>query len=691
MGLAGLATGRNPGEESEVNAFPGVQGSENEQTAAFSLLSGDSSAFIISLLVHLGALLTLGAIPVVIKQQPVEIVLTAAAPIEREQLEQPEEFRFSLQPSETIGASSPQGEALLSLAPVVSEVAAIPSPFQMPEVPIENPTIEINNLVAKSSGLNYAENLAIRGVAGEGTTGAVGAIDRITHEILLSLEERKTLVVWLFDQTASLIPQRKAIRDRFERIHKELGVIEATGNAAFLKHDDKPFLSSVVSFGQGLNWITKQPTDDLAALRQAVMELPEDKSGTENVFGAIYETSKKYAEFRRISSERAGPERNVLLVVFTDEAGSDANKAEEAIKMCRRWAMPVYVIGVPAPFGRKETEMKWVDPDPKYDQTPRWGLVEQGPETFYPERIKLGFAGSVDDEAPLDSGFGPFALTRLCVETGGIYFAVHPNRDVRRPIGRGETAAYSAHLQRFYDPEVMRRYRPEYVSIGEYQKRVGQNKARTALVQAATSSEQLRPVSKEEKRFVKTDDARFARELSTAQQEAALVEPKINALYNILLQGEAAREKETVLRWQAGYDLAMGRTLAAKVRTETFNAMLAAAKRGLKPTDAKNNTWTLRPADDISVGSQYAKIAERAKMYLDRVVKEHPGTPWAHLAQRELNDPLGWKWVDSYTDLAPPPRQVAVNVNNNPPPPSMPRSEKKKMLERKELRPLPKL
>jgi hypothetical protein len=380
----------------------------------------------------------------------------------------------------------------------------------------------------------------------------------------------------------------------------------------------------------------------------------------------------------------------VLLVVFTDEAGSDASRAEETIKMCRRWAMPVYVIGVPAPFGRKATEMKWIDPDPKYDQTPRWGLVEQGPETFYPEWIKLGFAGSVDDDAPLDSGFGPFALTRLCVETGGIYFAVHPNRDLSRPIGRGETAAYSAHLQRFYDPEVMRRYRPEYVSIGEYQKRVGQNKARAALVQAATSSEQLKPVSKEEKRFVKTDEAQFARELTTAQQEAALVEPKINALYNILLQGEGAREKETVLRWQAGYDLAMGRTLAAKVRAETYNAMLAAAKRGLKPSEAKNNTWTLKPEDDISVGSQYVKAAERAKMYLTRVVKEHPGTPWAHLAQRELKDPLGWKWVDSYTDLTPPPRQVAVNVNNNPPPPQ-PRSEKKKMLERKELRPLPKL
>ena len=64
-------------------------------------------------------------------------------------------------------------------------------------------------MLEPATGLHYAENLAVKGAAGEGTTGAVGAIDRITHEILLSLEERKTLVVWLFDQTASLIPHAK--------------------------------------------------------------------------------------------------------------------------------------------------------------------------------------------------------------------------------------------------------------------------------------------------------------------------------------------------------------------------------------------------------------------------------------------------------------------------------------------------
>src|SRR5690606_4889615 len=144
----------------------------------------------------------------------------------------------------------------------------------------------------------------------------------------------------------------------------------------------------------------------------------------------------------------------------------------------RRWPIPVYVVGVPAPFGRKETLMKWVDPDPKFDQSPQWGVVEQGPESFMPERIKLSFSGSDEDDVPMDSGFGPFALTRLCVETGGIYFAVHPNRDTRREVRRGDVENFSAHLKYFFDPETMRKYRPDYVSVGEYQKRVTSNKAR---------------------------------------------------------------------------------------------------------------------------------------------------------------------------------------------------------------------
>jgi len=66
-----------------------------------------------------------------------------------------------------------------------------------------------------------------------------------------------------------------------------------------------------------------------------------------------------------------------------------------------------------------------------------------------------------------------------------------------------------------------------------------------------------------------TIDAQFARDLSNAQRTAAKLEPKVDELVTILRQGERDRNKVTTPRWQAGYDIAMGRSLGViKVRTE---------------------------------------------------------------------------------------------------------------------------
>lgn len=652
-------------------------------------VDGDTSAFAISFIVHMALLIGLGLIPIVNPPEPPIVLVSSPAMVEEvEQFLVPEKFQFSDQTSSDVGANSISGEMMaLSEAPVVSEVSVVPLPADV-LTDTTNPEFEINNLVAVATGTHLNKLVAVKGAAGEGATGAVGAIDRLTNEILLSLEDRKTLVVWMFDQTASLIPQRKAIHDRFDKIYRELGIIEASGGSGFAKHDDRPLLSSVVAFGSGLTLMTKKPTDNLEDLKQAVRTIPNDNSGEEHVFSAIREIAKTYAEYRYQSAAQEQPERNVMIVVFTDEAGSDERMLDEAVKMCRRWTMPVYVVGVPAPFGRRETLMKWVDPDPNYDQSAQWGVVDQGPETLMLERIKLGFSGTQEDEISIDSGFGPYGLTRLCVETGGIYFSVHPNRDVRRQVRRGEIEAFSSYLQYFFDPETMRRYRPEYVSVREYAERLKRNAARGALVEAASRS-QIDQMADPELRFVKRDEGTFAAALTQAQQSAAALEPKINGLYEILRKGETDREQEDAARWQAGYDLAMGRVLAVKVRTEGYNQILAAAKRGLKFKNEKNNTWVLAPSDEITVGSQMVKLAERAKIYLNRVIEEHPGTPWALLAQRELKDPLGWTWKEAFTDLNPPRNTVAA-VNNNAP--AAARNDEKAMLKKPPpKRPPPKL
>jgi hypothetical protein len=184
---------------------------------------------------------------------------------------------------------------------------------------------------------------------------------------------------------------------------------------------------------------------------------------------------------------------------------------------------------------------------------------------------------------------------------------------------------------------------------------------RSSLVRAAEVSG-VGQLETPNRRFVKSDEAAFANALTEAQKAAAVLEPRLNALYELVRQGEAERPTEIEPRWQAGYDLAMGRVMAAKVRAEGYNSMLAAAKRGLKFSNERNNTWVLEHASEISTGSQLAKAAQQAKTYLERVVKEHPKTPWAMLAQLELRTPLGWTWKEDFTDIAP---RVAARPGNN--------------------------
>jgi hypothetical protein len=115
--------------------------------------------------------------------------------------------------------------------------------------------------------------------------------------------------------------------------------------------------------------------------------------------------------------------------------------------------------------------------------------------------------------------------------------------------------------------------------------------------------------------------------------------------------------------------------LAVNVRTEGYNAMLAAAKQGLKFKDPQSDTWELRPSDSVTVSSALAKDAADAKTYLERVVKDHAGTPWAMEAEAELREPFGWEWHEAFTDVAG--RLARAEANRNRPPPERPEPARK--------------
>jgi len=631
------------------------------------------SSWLISLIFHLLILVvvTLIAIPV----QVDSTILTMLVPLDEEPelLEEAQHFKYEQKLPDEIGAGNLRGdEEARSESPEIADESLVPQPDLFVESEVS--VVSLTNEVEFAAGKHLNEDLNMPGASGVGTTGTMGAIDHITHEILLALQERKVLVVWMFDRSWSLQQQRDEITARFDRVYEELGVIATSKNRAIRQYRNKPLLTSVISFGEQVELLTEEPTDDLELLKTKIADIQGDDSGIERVFSAVHMAANEYKIYRRRDSSTGEPMRNILFVVFTDEVGDDSHLLEPSITLCRRYAIPVYVVGVPAPFGRKHTLLKWVDPDPQYDQTPQLGRVTQGPESLFAERIKLHFSGSNEETTPIDSGFGPFTLTRLCHETGGIYFAVHPNRTSQRSVTLDETSVSSAHLKYFFDPVVMRKYRPDYVSYDEYQQRVASSASRTALIKSAQMS-WIEPLERPRLSFPKRSEADLANQLKESQKRAAKLEPKVNMLYQTLKLGEKSREQEESLRWCAGYDLAIGRLLAVKVRTETYNAMLAQAKQSMKFKDPKSDTWILQASQEISVGSQLKKQADSARMYLNRVIQEHPGTPWELLARRELREPMGWKWSERYTGVNQP--RPSDNGNGVPRPP---RDDQRRML-----------
>lgn len=450
-----------------------------------------------------------------------------------------------------------------------------------------------------------------------------GAVKQIGDGIREAMQLAPTLVVWMFDQSDSAFELSTDVQTDVTKLYEQLAADQAAGKSA----PDK-LLTAVISFGGNVEFLLEEPSSDPAAVLHALDSFRRDTTGKEMTFAAVQAALEKYLAFR--TDQR----REVLFVVVTDESGDDGALVDELLPTLEKSALPVYVIGVPAPFGRL-AGIKPTTQDP---------AIHQGPESRDLERIRLGFWSDPYGLDLLDSGFGPFDLERLCRGSGGRFLALRPDVSEGRAYGAFGNQWPSVDTLRF-EPQVMNRYTPDYISRADYQKLLDGNAACRALHNAAqfASSDVLAypPVE-----FVKRSEAEFVRDLGQAQQGAARLEPVIDNFYQTLLSGETDRGKITSPRWQAGYDLAMGRVAAAKARIDGYNAMLAELKRGKNFEKASSDRWILEPADSTDAGSAIKKLAESAREYLTRVISEHPGTPWATIAARELETPLGWKWTE---------------------------------------------
>jgi len=298
------------------------------------------------------------------------VVLEARAP-EQEIFEEEQDVSLELDFDELevdeLGAEGADGELIVEVAAPIVDVLTVDVLNVQDNLSEVGETFSPDNY--QHTTANAFAPLSVKGSVGNGTSSATGAVDRLTQEILFSLEERATTVVWVFDQSASLIHQREEIVERFDRIYRELGMIDDKGHAAFENKGDSPLLTQVVAFGADYT-VLGEPTNDVAAVKASIEGIETDASGIENVMAAVIKTVELRKVDREIDRATREPKRNVKIIIVSDEAGDDLQRVGNAIQACNLVQIPIYVIGVPAPFGRPETEVKWVDPNPEFDQEP---------------------------------------------------------------------------------------------------------------------------------------------------------------------------------------------------------------------------------------------------------------------------------------------------------------------------------
>jgi hypothetical protein len=511
-------------------------------------------------------------------------------------------------------------------------------------------------------GLEVNEKVVVKGTTGEAMVQLETALDQVTWEIAQNLQEHKMLVVWLLDASGSLVTQREVIAKRFARIYGEL---DALKDHEQIPRKDEPLLTGVVTFGEKTTFLTREPTNDFETIRSAIAGVKNDESGEEKVFAAVATVMKRWGSYRRLKGRR------IMVVAVTDEAGDDyATHLELAIARCRTLGAKAYVIGPSAVFGRRTGYVPYVAPE--NGRTYQLG-VDIGPETAMPENVSLPFWFNGPQYKYLASGFGPYSLARLVSETGGVYFMSNM------------TTMEGLSALGVYDSEALKPLTPDYgfATKAQFKRDLRKYPLRLAVVKAALLSRENIPKGTP-RLDIRVTPANFRQVATQSQLPVAESQMKIERILAAFPSGiEKAYATDPSLRWRMSFCLSYGRLLAQKTRCLEYNYALAMLKgdRAEQDIATKSNRWIIHPHDEINYATTMRKPAKLARQLLEHVVAEAPGTPFAVLASRELQQPFGLRVEERF--IPPPPKVVqrrnpAPTVRRKPKPRLLLAAEKRK-------------
>ncbi len=468
-------------------------------------------------------------------------------------------------------------------------------------------------------------DLGESGMLGGEVTNSVGevgeALDQIAREILRHLSQHRLTVVWMFDESESMRDDQKAIKSKFDRVVNELKINApddgppGQGKAGNGKKTGPPLDHAIVGFGDDVHFEQEKPTTDINLIGKAIDRLRIDSTGKENTMSALVKVIGHYDNL-------INTDRRLLIVLATDESGDDGDYVEEARQAALKNKVPVYIIGRQSLLGTDHLTIAYVDPVTKDTY---WVPIKRGPETADVEALQYDGLHGRWDEIP--SGFAPYELARIAKDTGGIYFLLPSEEELR--IRKREKA---------YSIQTLKEYVPDYESRKAYADRRSKSELRQTLREVIAI----------------TKDFPYRHHYSVIPQEMLLqvdqelpiVTDRLNALIAIekRLRGiEKSRDREPEKRWQAAYDLMLAQVVIYQIKAYEYRANLQematkVPKSKMTPSPELTVLWSLdHNREALAPKDKTEKVYAEALRLCKRVIERHPQTPWADLAQDEID------------------------------------------------------
>lgn len=413
---------------------------------------------------------------------------------------------------------------------------------------------------------------------------------KLTEEV--STLGDKVLLVWLVDQSASMKDDQEAVRSRIREFYGRIPPDRHAG-----------LRMAVIGFGAGAAEIS-HPSNQAEETMRGLSSLPVDESGRENFVAAIQYALKRYQS----------PGERKVLVLLTDERGSDEAAVEDARSALKKASARFYCIGGEAPFCSRIT---W---EATGDLKCPAVIVDAGPESPFLEGIDMEAWAASD----IPSGFGNWAQESLCRGTGGAYFMFRSGKMRRSKVA--------------YDPELLaKEYAPFYGSREDYERLVQKIPLLKACREALDAYPRAPHVRLSGPPPVK---AWLLESQKNAPLRRAFLEAQLRSL-------EEARRKtaDVPRRVEANAEL-----ICAQLRIqlaflgpqeEFIQSALAKPLPECLPGETAGVHWT-----SSALSKESEALRSAAARALEELARHHPKTPWEAYARDGLARlcvrPLEW-------------------------------------------------